>query len=90
MIRGGYNAGIIKKINNEREMEQYSILFRTFAHENDKTTKDMATMTATNRSNGRTARVVSARVRLSGRTDKPKSEILTIKEFERRASNGTL
>ena len=50
----------------------------------------MATMTATNRSNGRTARVISARVRLSGRTDKPKSEILTIKEFERRAQNGTL
>ena len=38
----------------------------------------------------RTARVISARVRLSGRTDKPKSEILTIKEFERRAQNGTL
>ncbi|MBQ3699808.1 MAG: hypothetical protein II886_07855 [Prevotella sp.] len=50
----------------------------------------MEAMTATNRSKGRTARVVSARVRLSGRTDKPKSEILTIKEFERRAQNGTL
>ena len=68
-------------------MEQYSKLFRTFEPENDNTTKDMATMTVTNRSNGRTARVVSARVRLSGRTDKPKSEILTLKEFEHRAQN---
>ena len=36
------------------------------------------------------ARVISARVQLSGRTDKPKSEILTIEEFERRAKDGTL
>ena len=39
---------------------------------------------------GRVVRVISARVRLSGRTDKPKSEILTIEEFERRAKDGTL
>lgn len=51
----------------------------------------MATMTArTNLTGHRMARVVSARIRLSGRTDKPKSEILTIEEFERRAQNGTL
>ena len=31
MIRGGYNAGIIKKINNEGESERYSKKFRTFA-----------------------------------------------------------
>ncbi len=39
---------------------------------------------------GRMVRVISARVRLSGRTDKPKSEILTIEESERRAKDGTL
>ena len=50
----------------------------------------MVTMTGMRRRNDRIARVVSARVRLSGRADKPKSEILTIDEFERRASNGTL
>ena len=51
----------------------------------------MTTMTARMNSIGhRTARVISARVRLSGRTDKPKSEILTIEEFERRMQNGTL
>ena len=50
----------------------------------------MVTLTGMKRDNGRAARVISARIRLSGRTDKPKSEILTIKEFERRAQNGTL
>ena len=51
----------------------------------------MTTMTArTNPTRRRMARVISARVRLSGRSDKPKSEILTIEEFERRAQNGTL
>lgn len=38
----------------------------------------------------RMARVISARVRMSGRTDKPQSEILTIDEFENRVKNGTL
>ena len=50
----------------------------------------MVTLTGMKRENGRMAHVISARVRLSGRTDKPKSEILTIEEFERRAQNGTL
>lgn len=50
----------------------------------------MTTITGMKRENGRMARVVSARVCLSGRTDKPKSEILTIEEFERRAQDGTL
>ena len=39
----------------------------------------------TSNTTGRMARVISAKVRLSGRTDKPKSEILTIEEFKRRA-----
>jgi len=30
LIRGGYNAGIIKKVNNEGEMEQFTKRFRTF------------------------------------------------------------
>ena len=50
----------------------------------------MVTLTGMKRGNGRAARVISARVRLSGRTDKPKSEVLTIEEFERRAQDGTL
>ena len=50
----------------------------------------MVTLTGMKGENGRAVRVISARVRLSGRTDKPKSEVLTIEEFERRAQNGTL
>ena len=72
-------------------MVNNSKMFRIFARVNDKTTKDMEATTARMSQTGRrTARVISARVRLSGRTDKPKSEILTIEEFERRAQNGTL
>ena len=54
-----------------------------------KSSKVMQARTMSNPT-GRMARVISAKVRLSGRTDKPKSEILTIEEFERRAKDGTL
>ena len=43
---------------------------------------NMVTQTGMKRENGRTARVISVSVRLSGRTDKPKSEELTIEKFE--------
>lgn len=33
---------------------------------------------------------VAAKIRLSGRTDKPKSEVMSIEEFERRLKKGTL
>jgi len=46
----------------------------------------MVTLTGMKRENDRTARIISASVRLSGRTDKPKSEELTIEKFEQRAA----